>query len=234
MTTLLLRLSGPMQSWGVQSRFEIRDTLTEPSKSGVIGLLCAALGRDRAEPIDDVAALRMGVRIYQEGQMRYDYQISGVDGFYRAKGVVEKKNAIPSTRFYLADASFLVGLESPDRALLQRLYDALQNPVWPLSLGRKAFVPGLPIWIPGGLIESTLDEALVDEAWPDAHFSTGSPTTERVRLVLEDDGRYGADEGVRLTRPDQPISFALRQFSTRDVIVKHVNVNREEPHDVSQ
>ena len=40
MSTLLLRLAGPMQSWGVQSRFSVRDTGLEPSKSGVIGLLC--------------------------------------------------------------------------------------------------------------------------------------------------------------------------------------------------
>jgi len=43
MPTLLLRLAGPMQSWGLSSRFTIRDTSLEPSKSGVLGLLCAAL-----------------------------------------------------------------------------------------------------------------------------------------------------------------------------------------------
>ena len=49
MSTLLLRLAGPMQSWGTQSRFTIRDSGLEPSKSGVIGLLCAALGKPRTE-----------------------------------------------------------------------------------------------------------------------------------------------------------------------------------------
>ena len=47
--TLLLRLKAPMQSWGVSSRFSIRDTGKEPSKSGVIGLFCAALGISRDE-----------------------------------------------------------------------------------------------------------------------------------------------------------------------------------------
>ena len=55
MPTLLMRLAGPMQSWGTGSRFDERDTQLEPSKSGVVGLLCAALGRDRAEPVDDLA-----------------------------------------------------------------------------------------------------------------------------------------------------------------------------------
>jgi CRISPR system Cascade subunit CasD len=39
MAVLLLRLAGPMQAWGTQSRFVNRDTELEPSKSGVIGLL---------------------------------------------------------------------------------------------------------------------------------------------------------------------------------------------------
>lgn len=47
MPTLLLRLVGPMQSWGTTSRFDQRDTGKDPSKSGVIGLLAAAMGIDR-------------------------------------------------------------------------------------------------------------------------------------------------------------------------------------------
>lgn len=44
MSTLLMRLAGPLQSWGTTSRFDQRDTGKEPSKSGVIGLMAAALG----------------------------------------------------------------------------------------------------------------------------------------------------------------------------------------------
>ena len=44
MNTLLLRLAGPMQSWGTQSRFFTRDTGLEPSKSGVIGPALRRLG----------------------------------------------------------------------------------------------------------------------------------------------------------------------------------------------
>jgi CRISPR system Cascade subunit CasD len=47
MLTLLLRMRAPMMSWGDHSRFTIRDTRREPTKSAVIGLLCAALGRPR-------------------------------------------------------------------------------------------------------------------------------------------------------------------------------------------
>ena len=47
MPTLLLRFIGPMQSWGTTSRFDQRDTGKEPSKSGVVGLLAAAMGRSQ-------------------------------------------------------------------------------------------------------------------------------------------------------------------------------------------
>ena len=67
MNTLLIRLAGPMQSWGTQSRFFTRDTGHEPSKSGVIGVLCAALGWGREAPLDDLARLRMGVRVDRPG-----------------------------------------------------------------------------------------------------------------------------------------------------------------------
>src|SRR5262245_45694114 len=84
MGTLLLRLAGPMQSWGTDSRFSVRDTGLEPSKSGVIGLLCAALGKPRVEQPGDgqptlakLSALRMGVRVDREGVMRRDFHTAG-------------------------------------------------------------------------------------------------------------------------------------------------------------
>jgi CRISPR-associated Cas5-like protein len=80
-SVLLLRLSAPLQAWGVQSRFTVRDTGREPSKSGVVGLLCAALGRGRDQPIDDLAALRMAARVDQEGRILRDYHVAGVGGY---------------------------------------------------------------------------------------------------------------------------------------------------------
>ena len=88
MSVLLMRLSGPMQAWGVQSRFGVRDTTREPSKSGVVGLLAAALGRPRYAAIDDLAALRMGVRVDREGTLLRDYHTA--QEVYRAKGGVKQ------------------------------------------------------------------------------------------------------------------------------------------------
>ena len=146
MSTLLMRLAGPMQSWGTQSRFTMRDTGLEPSKSGVIGLLCAALGRGREEPLDDLASLRMGVRVDQPGAMKMDYQTAGGGLIREGRTYGVRKpsgkagETVISNRYYLADADFLVGLEGSDGLLLRRLHDALLEPVWQLFLGRKAFV----------------------------------------------------------------------------------------------
>ena len=74
MSTLLLRLAAPLQAWGINSKFDIRKTEREPSKSGVIGLLAAALGRRRDESLDDLIALKFGVRCDKEGKLLRDYQ----------------------------------------------------------------------------------------------------------------------------------------------------------------
>src|SRR5437868_967516 len=126
MPTLLLRLAGPMQSWGTTSRFSIRDTGLEPSKSGIIGLLCAALGKSRDDSTIENAEfralveLRMAVRVDREGVMRVDYQTA--QNFVRADGSKSKENeTIVSSRYYLSDACFLVALTGKDETLLRRL-----------------------------------------------------------------------------------------------------------------
>lgn len=71
MATLLLRLAAPLQAWGADSKFETRKTGREPTKSGVIGLLAAALGlrRDESEALTRLTGLRFGVRVEREGQL---------------------------------------------------------------------------------------------------------------------------------------------------------------------
>jgi CRISPR system Cascade subunit CasD len=208
MNTLLLRLAGPMQSWGVQSRFTVRDTGLEPSKSGVVGLLCAALGRRRHEPVDDLAALKMGVRVDREGTMARDYHTAGKGGILKASGRVERKNLVVSHRYYLADARFLVGFEGDDLGLLAQLHVALRDPHWPLYLGRKAFVPGEPVWLEDGLQPATgLRAALETYPWLGAEHRE---PPEQIRIVLEDPA--GSE-----VRPDQPLSFAERRFAPRRV-----------------
>jgi CRISPR system Cascade subunit CasD len=215
MATLLLRLQGPMQSWGTTSRFDERDTQLEPSKSGVLGLVCAALGRDRKEPVKDLADLRMGVRVDREGTPMRDYQTA--TGVFLATGKVDAKRTVVSPRFYLADAAFLVGLEGSDRNLLEGIHKALAAPVWPLALGRKSFVPSLPVLLPDGLLDQELETALGN--YPPLASPARGKRNAGLRVLLED-----AREGSM--RMDQPLApFSERSFGPRWVKSGVLNVS---------
>ena len=217
MNTLLLRLSGAMQSWGVQSRFGVRDTGLEPSKSGVLGLVCAALGIDREDDasLAPLATLTMGVRVDREGALKVDY--------HTAKDVLKAgggmKDTELSNRYYLADALFLVGLAGDDLALLEKIDTALRKPVWPLFLGRKAFVPGEPLWLPDGV---KTDEMLEDVLKTHPPLSERR-STEPMRLIIED------SQGS-IVRADQPLSFAQgnRRFAPRRLRVTFVEMVKED------
>lgn len=211
MNTLLLRLEGPLQSWGLRARWEERDTAFEPTKSGVIGLLGCAMGlrrdNDRLRVLSE--AVRMGVRVDRTGEMLVDYHTTG-GGYLRAgqevKGTryadepyvggvlstdapkksryqvkITEKSKTPETdvskRVYLMDAAFLVALQSDDATLIDELAAAVQNPVWPYFLGRKACVPSVPVFAGTG-------------SYPDLAVALRSlPLHERavvpVRLLLE-------------------------------------------------
>ena len=213
MATLLLRLVGPMQSWGTASRFSLRDTRNEPSKSGVVGLLAAAMGipRENWSNLEPLTRLAMGVRHDRQGLPRHDFQTAAcatTDTIIRANGS-ETKDGVVSKRFYLTDAAFLVGLESPDHTLLEALHQSLRNPVWPLFLGRKSFVPSESIWIENGLVEAALFPALEKFPWL-GETSYGQAKPMHLRLTLE------SQDGTGLMVMDQPISpFSERQFGAR-------------------
>jgi CRISPR system Cascade subunit CasD len=206
-----------MQSWGTQSRFIYRDTGREPSKSGIIGLLCAALGKPRTEraaegypTLEELSNLRMGVRVDREGRLECDYQTAEEVAEAHGKG----RRTVQSWRYFLADADFLVGLEG-DRTLLMRLDDALASPVWHLYLGRKSFVPALPVRLPDqspwgpGLRDEKLEVALRSIPWDGR---PGEQPPLQLRYVLEDSSGAGVE-----MRPDVPRSFDERTFTPRGV-----------------
>ena len=209
MTTLLFRLVAPLQSWGVQSHFTIRDTASEPSKSGVAGVLCAALGIDREDDaaLRRVAAAHVGVRVDREGVLKRDYHTA--QNILKAQGGTKETDV--SLRWYLADAAFLVGLHSNDRALLEELYAALQAPRWPLFLGRKACVPGEPLFFKDpalALQENLLVEVL--NTFPRLRPKRHRDDPDWMRGLVE-------DPGGEIARQDQPLSFrkGARQFAVR-------------------
>lgn len=201
MATLLLKLVGPLQSWGVSSRFGERDTGSEPSKSAVLGLLAAALGRDRSTDIEDLCSLRMGVRCDVPGMLIRDYQtaldVVSADG--------KSRDTTLSNRYYLSDASFWVGLEG-DKAFLTVCHAALRSPHWPIFLGRKSCPPSEPIHYGEAPVELPLLDALRQ-----VPFLGGGDPPQSIRVLFD-------DPNGRLQRPDQPLGpFVLRSFGHRAV-----------------
>lgn len=213
MATLLLRLVGPMQSWGTTSRFDQRDTGKEPSKSGVIGLLAAALGieRENWDKLKPLTRLSMGVRHDRPGIPKRDYQTAGcaeTDTIIKADGT-PSKDGVVSQRFYLADASFLVGLNGEDRNLLETIHEGLRDPIWPLALGRKSYVPSEPIWLESGIQEAPLRKALAQWPWIGT-LRKWEILPEKLLVSFESED----DSGV--LKMDQPLSsFAERRFGAR-------------------
>lgn len=209
MSVVLLRLEGPLQAWSAQGKLGLRDTEREPTKSGVIGLVGAALGmpRDDDEHLAELAALRMAVRVDRAGILLHDYHTAGGGMFrgapYQVFGT-GKGDAVPTHRYYLQYASFVAALEG-DAPLVTRLADALASPRYPLFLGRRSCPPSVQplIGVVLGNRRAALAIApLADEADPAPY-----------RMVIETD----AGEGD--ARNDVPLSFAAaeRRYGRRYV-----------------
>ena len=216
MTALVLRLAAPLQSWGTDSRFVRRGTGRAPSRSGVIGMLAAAKGLRRTDPLEDLLQLKIGVRTEQAGRVERDFQTA------RSR---DGATAMPlSYRYYLADAVFAVAIEGPD-PLLAGLRDALRRPVFPIYLGRRSCPPaGI---LDHGLHDGDLTTVLEGLPW------LASPAVQRaaapeVDLTVHRDCDPGTPGG-ELVR-DDPITFdpAHRQWGWRTVI--HYPVTVPNPH----
>lgn len=237
---LLLRLEGPLQSWGTRSRWDPRDTQTEPTKSGVVGLLGCALGYgmgDRRLETELDAGLRFGVRVENPGRVMEDYQtvtdfLPTADGRYRHSRVKTTTslakiradpNAVPATiispRFYLEDAAFLVALEEhPGHAgLLHRCEQALRSPAWPLYLGRKACPPTRPILGRLASEYENIEAALRAEPWSwlgsAASFRSMDPPPARLEMFIE--APYDPSNPALLTRQDAVRLNPARQYGFR-------------------
>jgi CRISPR system Cascade subunit CasD len=153
---LALLLDGPMQSWGHASRFERRTTALHPTRSGVFGLIAAAMGIDkngaeeaaqlaRLQPLR-VTSISLARRNRRGGEllMRRLEDYHTVTGIRRASGKEDKEATVQTYRQYLLDARFGVLLEGPAKPL-QEIAAALRDPKWGVWLGRKSCVPATPV-----------------------------------------------------------------------------------------
>lgn len=218
---LLLWLEGPLQAWGHDSKFGVRDTLNFPTRSGVLGLLCCARGAGGPEHqwLEQMSSMSMEVRAYartdendklvlSEPALR-DFQMvgSGYDHSDPWQSLLipktsegKKPNGAGTKmtyRHYLQDAVFAVLLQVPEDQAKQ-LAHVVQNPIWDLYLGRKSCAPTEFIY--QGLFES---ESL---AWQQAKILAGSKKRRASFTVIEGDG-----DGEVMTLNDVPIQFGQQK-----------------------
>jgi len=209
MSTLLLRFAAPMQSWGVDSKFDLRNTGRTPSKSGVVGFCASALGyrRDEDDKIAKLTDLKFGVRTDKAGVLMRD--------FHTAKS---EKAAYVTTRYYLSDAAFLVGLEG-DEDFLHEIDTAVRAPAFPLYLGRRSCPPE------GRVSYGVVPNALLDAL--KTHPSIAD-TRSKPRIVMDTD-----KDGYFLR--DLPLSFnpVHRKFDYHRVceFATSIQSNTAEEHD---
>ncbi len=207
--TLFLRLEGPLQAWGERARWSVRDTSTEPTKSGVVGLLGCALGLTADEDLADLSrGLRMGVRCDKEGVFMTDFHTI-VGGVLSAEGKV-KSDTVLSMRSYLCDASFLVVLEGASE-LIDRLALAVQRPAWPFYLGRRACVPARPVYEGVGSYPNLMTAL---QEWPcQGDLIAGG---DGLRAVLE------VEPGQGVQRRDETLSNRHRTFLPRYTLEQRI------------
>lgn len=136
MKTLIIKLTGPLQSYGNEATFNRRTSYHYPSKSAILGMIAAALGYHRDDPrIQQLNNLRMAVRIDQPGRMITDFQTIQYD---------QKKARSLSYRDYLQDAVFVAAIGGEDE-MIENIQFALHHPKFQLYLGRRANAPAGPL-----------------------------------------------------------------------------------------
>jgi len=209
---LVLRLEGPLQSWGFDSQYSRRKTGLMPTKSAIAGMCCAALGLPRGSveegaflvsfstiQMTSIAIPRNGVRNNLSVLRLEDYHT--ILKTRTAEGKL--KNCHITHRQYLMDAAFGVLLEGSS-SVMNRLAIALKDPVWGVWLGRKTCLPSAPIF--AGLTENR-DDAL--------HLLIGEKPIES--FTRQEDVQKFSEGHDSL--PDTPVSFAIehRLFSPRRV-----------------
>ncbi|MFD8992583.1 type I-E CRISPR-associated protein Cas5/CasD [Streptomyces goshikiensis] len=214
MSVLTLRLAGPLQSWGSSARFARRTTETAPTKSGVVGMLAAALGRDRTADLSDLAALGFAVRIDQAGTRVRDFQTAHHADTDKAMPVSE--------RFYLADAVFVAAVAG-DHDLVRTLHEAVRAPAYLPYLGRRSCPPQGPVDL--GITDGDDPAAaLGQEPWQAAEHHQRHHTTATVSLPVLAEVAAGVTLGATLR--DQPVSFAPshRRYALRNVVSTSIEV----------
>ncbi|MFI1400719.1 type I-E CRISPR-associated protein Cas5/CasD [Streptomyces sp. NPDC020681] len=220
---MLLRLAGPLQSWGERSAFAAeRDSAAFPTRSALIGMFAAAEGRSRNHSPDHYAALEFIVRIDRPGTRIIDYHTVGggntKDQTVATAGGSHKGNAVITRRHYLADAVFVIAVNGPPDDIT-RIAHALREPHWAPYLGRRACPPDEPL-----LLRAHVDNPITElrtKVPLSSPSSAAQPTgTLPVEFLWEHQPGNARAASETFAVNDIPISFAPheRRYGKRTLI----------------
>lgn len=229
---ILLWLEAPLQSWGFESKFSRRDSLYFPTKSGIMGLLCCALGCGGEQREFLSKFINLDMRVYSFVPQKTGVQPMLTDFHMVGSGYNKDDNwqkmHIPKTiegkpavgggtkltyRYYLQDISFAVILQVPQDEK-DKIEHYLQYPVWDLYLGRKNCAPTEKIY--NGYFENCEDAKNV---------SLAMANKKSLKMHLEVlQGEYDdMDDCRQMILNDVPISFGNRkEYKDRKISYRYV------------
>ncbi|MGR3316871.1 MAG: type I-E CRISPR-associated protein Cas5/CasD [Candidatus Anammoxibacter sp.] len=207
-------LDSPLQSWGYQSRFDQRTTLSYPTKSGTLGMVCAAMGiaRDDNKRLHELTELSMqtyllirnGVparRIKDFHTVGGGYKYPDEKQMISPKADGSKGGTVVTNREYLMDVKFAVILGG-DESLINNIGEYLRNPVWGIWCGRKSCIPTSPVF-----------QGIYEDAKQALQFIVDSTKTQPIREIIEVENFEDGSGYIR----DVPVDFLKRDFSVRRI-----------------
>lgn len=234
---LLLWLEGPLQSWGFDSKFGRRDTLSFPTKSGIYGMFLAALGKkgpqkDLLSQLNDFKQTVVSFAIKIPSQESVTIEMNDVimpkllmDFHMIGSGYDEKdpwqKLLIPKksdggtavgggskiTHRYYLQDAKFAIIQEISPILGEAIASALCNPTFEVCLGRKSCVPTEFIF--RGIFDSL--EIIEEEI---SKLGNEKGLVELFRII------EGEVEGEQLVINDVPLQFGqVKKYRDRQVTI---------------
>lgn len=215
---LVLRLAGPLMSFGAVAVDQVGPTWAWPGRSMLTGLFANALGwdwteRDAHQRLQDslvhgAAALREGETITDTQNAQLEKSDRGWTTREAPEGRTGDSYDAPHRRRrdVVADADLLVvaTVTPGDGPTLDDLAEALRRPARPLFLGRKPCLPSRPL-LDGRIEAATVHKALLTAlgtssdrpgTWPEGEGPEGDRSIDLPDLRVWRSGLHGGSRRI--------------------------------------